>query len=746
MFKVKLCQSLFALLLLAGAQAASLVVYPFTSDDPRVGTAVSWAVAHAFEGEHEVFGPVVAPTLVPPFHVDGGFYNPTAFHEDTDSLGVTAMLRGASGADVVVNGHMELVDGHLVLELQLAHPEGMSTLTVQAEAGDATTLVRRTVGITARLLGMDRIPEVAAIDLGGVDGSRAMAVHHAGLAGGLEAALQELQQPILQDDEFAGQLRQAIHSVLTDSDEGDPALLAALSLNTAGLDELRSARYFELLDEQTDLPAVKLWEAVLLASSGTEAAAGEAFRDAASYPYGLANLHAWQDAPDAVVAEALPAADSPALLTYSLLARSRGNLELEKRALHRLTRLDPWQVFAFERLSFIGFEEEEPLAAGQALAVAVTLEPGSDLYWTNLGWAQYLLGLLEQSEDSSIRATLLAPQQLVAHYNLGLVRTVTGRQQEAIGSYDTALRFDPVVNEDAIEDLQAALELYPKEPAVHYSLAYLLEAAGRRSLAARHYGSYLRRVQDGGFADRARARVLMLEAPAPELQLPGGIRLFLGGQPLTDQQVQAGDPLRPSFEVYTPGEVLPTVMQLEFSLLDHHGSPVFAESHQLTLPTDTVGFMVDGFTLTLPADMAPGNYRLLVTVSASEDRQVSSEVTLQVVEQADPLRALLGFGIVLQSIESGAPLFDRNDLGDWPQALAVLQRELAAAAPAAEEVLPVIEQGRFQGMSGGEAFAATSEDDLRDFLSWFAHPELAGSAFVFVDTYAQWILDGTPTD
>lgn len=745
MLKTRLWHVLVTLLLIAHVQAVNLVVYPFDSEDPVLGTAVAHAVAEAFAAEHVVYGPTVAPTLVPPFLVDGGFYNPAGFYADITGLGATSMLQSATGAAVALNGFVYDVDGLLVLELEMAHPGGLESMTLQASSGNPGELAARAVGVTASLLNAERIPAVPEIDLAGVAGARAEAIYSAGVPGGLETAWELLQNPILASDSFSLQLLEAIEALQAGTDAGDPVLLATLSLNTAGLDEARSAAYFDRLNLESGLPTFRLWQAMLLASSGASAAADAAFDAAAVFPYGTAARHAWNEAPAEVIAAELPTADGPSLIVYSVMARTMGETELEKDALRRLTRLDPWQVWAFERLSFIAFDQDEALAAGQALAVAVRLQPDSDLYWTNLGWAQYLLGLLEQSEESSMRATLLASQQYIAHYNLGLVRTVTGRLAQAIEAYDTALRHDPAVDEAAIDDLENALSLYPAEPAVHYSLGYLLEAAGERSRASRQYSSYVRRVNQGEFADRARSRIVQLEAPAPELQLPGGVRVFLGSALETGADLQAGDPLRPSFEVYTPGEALPTNLQIVFSL---HGAAeeLAVSEHELTLPPQTVGFVIDGLLYGLPADLMPGDYDLRVTVLASEDRQVSSEVPISVSERTDPLRALFGYGVVLQSIETGGPLFDRQDLGNWPQSLAVLQHELELARTAADEVLPSVETGRFAGLSAGAAFDATTEADLQDFLDYIAHPDLQGSSFVFVDTYAQWLLDGAPTD
>ena len=745
MYTSRLWHVLATLLLIAHVQAANLVVYPFESEDPVLGTAVAHAVAEAFTADHVVYGPTVAPTLVPPFLVDGGFYNPAGFYADLSGLGATAMLQSATGADVALNGLVYDIDGLLVLELEMAHPGGLESMTLQANSGDPKELAARAVGVTASLLDAERIREVPEIDLDGVAGARAEAIYSAGLPGGLDTAWGLLQNPVLASDPFAQRLLEAIESLQAGTDEGDPILLATLSLNTAGLNEIRSAAYFDRLNLESGLPTFRLWQAMLLASTGDLAGADQAFDQAAVFPYGVAARHAWNESSATEIAAEVPAADGPALIVYSVMARTMGETELEKEALRRLTRIDPWQVWAFERLSFIAFDEDQALDAGQALAVATRLQPDSDLYWTNLGWAQYLLGLLEQSEESSIRATLLASQQYIAHYNIGLVRTVTGRLAQAIEAYDTALRHDPAVDEAAIEDLENALTLYPSEPAVHYSLGYLLEAAGERSRAARQYSSYVRRIGQGDHAERARSRIVQLEAPAPELQLPGGVRLFLGAVPLTEAAVQAGDPLRPSFEVYTPGEALPVSLRIVFSL---HGAAgeLAVEEHEVTLPPQTVGFVIDGLIYRIPADLQPGDYDLRVTVLASEDRQVSSDVALTVAARQDPLRALFGYGMTLQSIGSGGPLFDRSDLGHWPASLAMLQNELTLARDAADEVLPSVETGRFAGLSGGAAFEATTEADLLDFLAFIAHPDLQGSSFVFVDTYAQWLLDGAPTE
>src|SRR5690606_31017184 len=139
-----------------------------------------------------------------------------------------------------------------------------------------------------------------------------------------------------------------------------------------------------------------------------------------------------------------------ALLAAAVTFEAAGGDERQEAALIALHRASPFLAYPLESLSYIYFDEENALRAVQVLTVAVELEPESSLYWTNLGWAWYLLGDLVRSEEASIRALSLDGTQSVAAYNLGLARTVTGRLEEALPAYEQALRFDPEVNDEAV--------------------------------------------------------------------------------------------------------------------------------------------------------------------------------------------------------------------------------------------------------------------------------------------------------
>ena len=74
--------------------------------------------------------------------------------------------------------------------------DGLASRTVQAPVGDLTQLARRTTGLISRVLDQERVPQVEQLDLDGVDGRRAQAVLQVGQIGGLEAALETLNDPL----------------------------------------------------------------------------------------------------------------------------------------------------------------------------------------------------------------------------------------------------------------------------------------------------------------------------------------------------------------------------------------------------------------------------------------------------------------------------------------------------------------------------------------------------------------------
>lgn len=718
------------------AQAATLVFYPLESNDPVLGVAVAERLSEAFSSSFEVYGPAEAPALVPPFVVQGGFFNPTAFVQGlADSTGAE-LVRSALGASAAVTGSVDNVDGQLQLQLFLATTQQASSVAVSAPAADPGLLAQKAADVLAGRLGLSRAPRTEDIDLSGPFGITSQAITLLG-AGFLNDTAELLDSvPADQLQPRALELRTAIDSVQQGSFTGDPALLATLSVNRDNLDEQLSLEYFTRFAQERELPAAQLWRAVLLASVDDSAAAA-AFEGAAVYPYGSAAQAAFTD-------QAAPqTADIAALLVNAVAAQGNADLPAEKLAWLQLTRSAPWFTYPFERLSFIAFDEDEPLTAAQMLAVAVELEPGNDLYWTNLGWATYLLGLFSQSEDASINATLLAPDQYVAHYNLGLVRAVTGRLQAALAAYDEALYYSAGVDPAALDDLEAASRALPRQATVNYALAYLYEAAGRRADAAMQYERYVQRTDQGPYLAAAQERMTVLRGPAPELQLPGPLRVFLGTIDVTGQTLHPGDPLTPDFEVYTPGEVLPAMITVSISLHDGAAEEVLAVTREVAVPADAIGFVVNRLPLPLPDSLPAGSYELQVQITATEDREAVATAAIQVAGSVVPLRQLLGYNIIMQDLQ-GLPLYGRSDLAHPEGLTGTLLLQLQQSASAADDALPPVTQGRFSGQTGGQVFRNSTAADVQDFIAFMISPELRDATFAFVEAYAQWALDGAP--
>ena len=154
--------------------------------------------------------------------------------------------------------------------------------------------------------------------------------------------------------------------------------------------------------------------------------------------------------------------------------------------------------------------------------------------------------------------------------------------------------------------------------------------------------------------------------------------------------------------------------------------------------------MVDALELTLPADLASGAYLVVVEADGGEEQRVELTTELSVEGEPELLRRLIGRGLVMTSFQSGAPLYSAQDLAAPDQLTAVMLDELAASATAAEEALPVVEQGRFEGLGGGELFTTSTASDVIDFIEYMLASGSRNARFVFVDAYAQWALDGAP--
>lgn len=766
-----------ALMFPTAVLAQTLAIHPFDSQETLLGIAVADEIAAAFADHAFVLGPDVTAGAIPPIVVEGGFVAVARLAGPVAMTGAAgaSLLRDGLGVDVAATGRVRSFDDGLELELYIAAPTGVQRRSLRSDEGRpdrlavlATRALEEALGVAT---GTAATP-AAGWDLDGSYGAyvRGIALLGSGLvpdgAAAIEESLAGGGAP-----ERAAEVLEDVRAVL-DGDVGmieddgaatttarRAARRALLGVTTATLDETVARDAFEGMGGAWPGALADAWLGVLaanvndrrgaLAALDAAAEASEYFRVVrASFLASRGDATAALADLDLVL-ERGAAAGSAALLGASVVANVVTDTGRERAALEALSVASPFLTYPFERLSYLAFDRNDARAAAEALAVAVELEPESDLYWTNLGWAYYLLGFLADSEQASSRALELDGSQYIAAYNLGLARVVTGRLAEAMRAYDQALRFDPAVDDEAVQDLENARLTYPETPEVDFALATLYEAEGRRSEAAVAFQRFLRRSTadaDDPFVRAARDRFEALSAPPPPLEILGGVRVTLGVRGAAAAPYHPGDPLYPSFEVSTPGEELPARLTAAVALVGGNGAGevLLVTERELTLPSGAVGYVVDDVELLLPDDLPEGTYVVRVSADGGDGQRVEAETPIEVVGEPQALRRLLGRGVVLTELQSSAPLYDVNDLADPENAVARLVRELRATAGAAESALPQVDGGRFDGMTGGEAFEVSTPADVRDFLTYLAASDMQGGRFTFVDAYAQWVLDGTP--
>ncbi|CAA9552986.1 MAG: hypothetical protein AVDCRST_MAG86-178 [uncultured Truepera sp.] len=756
--------------LLGGVAAAQprLAVFPFVSDEPRLGVAVADRLTHAFTDPS--IPPELALGLVPPLVLgEDTFISPLNLlgSRQTGSRYAATLLREVLSLETVVTGRVRYAGAGLELELFVAREEGTISLLFRAPEAFPDRLVRAAQAALAGATELTPDPNARlSLDLSSPYGTFVDGLVNLG------SGLPEEASPLIQRAAAAlsaearwKRRASALEALLSErpaqAQARYPLLAAVVALNTEPLREASVARAFS----RSELPLARLWE-VLLSVREADAAARSGFDVLAhgsdAYPfaaaegllYRLSRGEAERATTKAVRAELQELLQrEPNALGISVVglfvAQTLQDGVLEQVLAARLTRLAPAFAYPYERLSQRAFDQNDPNAAAVALRTATRLEPSSDLYWTNLGWAYYLLGVLGESENASEQALALNPNEHIARYNLGLVEVVTGRLGVALDTYAEAaardLEADGLLDPAAAADLRDALTRYPEVPGVHYALATLLEAEGRGREAAEQYARYAERGR-GALAAEAGERSRVLRAPPPPLRIAPAARVGLGPEALAFPDYLPGDVLYTRFELSTPGDELPSPQRITLRLRDASGE-VVAESEATKrdpLPPNTVALEIEDAALTLPRALSAGRYQLSITARA-RGREGQVAVPIRVAARAPSLvRQLLGRGVILRSLAAGLPLYAPQDVAaDDRVLLRTLIGELSQAAAAAAETLPEPTRGRFAGQSGSALFSSSRSGDVRDFLGYLLQTA-PGTDAAFAELYARWVLSGAP--
>jgi len=109
----------------------------------------------------------------------------------------------------------------------------------------------------------------------------------------------------------------------------------------------------------------------------------------------------------------------------------------------RILDTDPKFHHAWHALGILAVNAGKLPLAAQLIEKASELDARSELYFRNLVEIWRRLGQLDKAIEAGLRATKIAPNDINAHYNLGLAYSNGGSFDKAIPCYQQALRINP---------------------------------------------------------------------------------------------------------------------------------------------------------------------------------------------------------------------------------------------------------------------------------------------------------------
>ena len=142
----------------------------------------------------------------------------------------------------------------------------------------------------------------------------------------------------------------------------------------------------------------------------------------------------------------------------------------------------------------VGLQAQGDLeSAARHYNIALELNPGYGLAWSNLGAVFQHLGFQDAAVESYVRARDLQPELVSAHCNLGVALNLRGRQQEALACFRMALTIEPADaqshfgvgvslqaqggahNPEILKNFNQALRHKPAHIAAHCNLIFVMD-------------------------------------------------------------------------------------------------------------------------------------------------------------------------------------------------------------------------------------------------------------------------------
>lgn len=762
---------LVSICLLASLAQAQIAIHPFESQDTYTGLAISEQVQRILEQaapeNTPVWSLIETRFLKPPLGIrqgylspstdlSGGVSNPSGAQVLQETLGVDVVITGSiSGANIVQYDEESNDNDSFTLDVYIndggisEHFSFAGKLSALADTSyRVSKLFYERYGWRVHPLAKDNNDTSFNDHRAYRDYLQILAALDSGFMLEAHDLLEQFLTENLDNYPQAARLDRALRAIQENRYGEEPSLSAAFA---SGMQELQEANqhiaYFEAASQASDLPLYDLWLGILRDEQNDRAGATEAFAAASRYPFGAASEAVYLSKHQLEGAEAsLEAASSSAELSVlwalSLASQALGNLEQEKALLEQLKQLYADNPYSYQRASFIAFNEEDAVAAAENLAKALELRPESSLYWTNYGWAQYLLGDYEGSIASSLKATELEPNQLIAYYNLGLAYAVENDLEKSLFAYDIAIRLNPVVEPAGLADIEQAVQDFPENASLHFALGNLYELQGNNEGAGVAFERFIELAAETMNTSEAEQRLAQLgAAPAPFTILSETLYLSFAEQAIALDAIHAGDRITPVFHLYTEGFELPKEVIVSYQLA------AISLSQQINIPANVVDYRINSIPIDIPRDIPAGEYQLEIRVSSSDTRSSEASLTLNLKEKTSLVRQLVARGIILRNLETWQPYYSLQHIDNAIIDETIIPRllqELRDTAHVADESLPAIGSGKFAAMSGAEVFEQSTAKDIRHFLHFAATTTGEGIDIAFVEAYAQWVIEGAP--